>query len=103
MISPNGLLFISSDQIFDYFGWKECREIESSSCETSSKVSKDILQTLDEPSQKIVEILRFEEKSFDELAIDMKMNSSSLNSLLTILEMQGIIRQSAGKLYRALV
>ena len=61
------------------------------------------LPELDEESQKLVDILRFEEKSFDELAIDMKMNSSSLNSLLTILEMQGIIRQSAGKMYRALV
>ena len=39
----------------------------------------------------------------DELASDMKMNVSDLNSLLTILEMQGIIRQSAGKMYRALV
>ena len=45
----------------------------------------------------------FEEKSFDELAFEMKMTSSELNSLLTILERQGIIRQSAGKMYRALV
>lgn len=86
---------LSAEQILDYFGWDECREADLPDEET--------LPELDEESQKLVDILRFEEKSFDELAIDMKMNSSSLNSLLTILEMQGIIRQSAGKMYRALV
>lgn len=86
---------LSAEQVLEYFGWEEHKPIERS--------EEDPLMELDEDSKKLVEILRFEEKSFDELAIDMKMNSSSLNSLLTILEMQGIIRQSAGKMYRALV
>lgn len=95
MLLEGDRIALSADQILDYFGWAECREPENS--------VQTPLPELDEQSQKLVDILRFEEKSFDELAIDMKMNSSSLNSLLTILEMQGIIRQSAGKLYRALV
>ncbi len=95
MLVDGDRIALSVEQILEYFGWDECRE---------STVSEPApLPELDEQSQKLVDILRFEEKSFDELAIDMKMNSSSLNSLLTILEMQGIIRQSAGKLYRALV
>ncbi len=98
---PNRMLLegdnvtLSARQVLDYFGWGPAEEIVPS--------AQAELPELDETSMKLVEILRFEEKSFDELAIDMKMNSSSLNSLLTILEMQGIIRQSAGKMYRALV
>ncbi len=86
---------ISGQQVFDHFGWSVKREVEKSA-------DQDLTE-LDESERKVVEMLRFEEKSFDELAIDMKMTSSELNSLLTIIEMQGIIRQSAGKLYRALV
>jgi len=95
MLVDGDQVALSAEQILDYFGWAECREEDIPAAAP--------LPELDEESQKLVDILRFEEKSFDELAIDMKMNSSSLNSLLTILEMQGIIRQSAGKLYRALV
>ena len=50
-----------------------------------------------------ITVYQFEEKSFDELANIMKLSPSGLNSLLTILEMQGIIRQSAGKLYRTII
>ena len=95
MLVDGDRIALSAEQILDYFGWDECREEDIPEAAP--------LPELDEESQKLVDILRFEEKSFDELVIDMKMNSSSLNSLLTILEMQGIIRQSAGKLYRALV
>lgn len=95
MLMEGAVVTLSAEQVLDYFSWSEARE--------PAQAQQAELPELDEESRKLVEILRFEEKSFDELAIDMKMNSSSLNSLLTILEMQGIIRQSAGKLYRALV
>lgn len=95
MLLDGDIPVISAEQILRYFGWDDGPEIVPE--------KKQPLPKLDETSQKLVDILRFEEKSFDELAIDMKMNSSSLNSLLTILEMQGIIRQSVGKMYRALV
>ncbi len=98
---PNQLLVegalpcISEKQVFDYFGWKRVEE--------PADMAADALDGLDETSCKLVEILKFEEKSFDELANIMKISPSSLNSLLTILEMQGIIRQSAGRLYRAII
>ena len=98
---PNQLLTegasacLGEKQVLDYFGWQPAAE--------PAAMAADALAQLDETSQRLVEILKFEEKSFDELANIMKMSPSSLNSLLTILEMQGIIRQSAGKLYRAVI
>ena len=97
---PNQMLLdgdipaISARQVLSYFGWGVSQE---------QKTEQDPLLELDETSRSLVGVLRFEEKSFDELAFTMKMDSSALNSLLTILEMQGIIRQSAGKMYRAIV
>ena len=95
MLVEGAKVTLGDKQVLDYFGWGSGQEAQEQ--------AEDPVLELDETSQKLVDILRFEEKSFDELAIDMKMSSSSLNSLLTILEMQGIIRQSAGKLYRALI
>ncbi len=85
---------LSAGEILSYFGWGSEKDKNDEAHE---------LPEMDETSKKLVELLKFEEKSFDELTNDMKMDSSGLNSLLTILEMQGIIRQSAGKLYRAIV
>ncbi len=84
---------LSARQITDYYGWKAAQ----------AELAGEDLPELEGDALKVVEILKCEEKSFDELANVMKMNISELNSLLTILEMQGIIRQSAGKLYRAIV
>lgn len=95
MLVDGDYAVISASQVLDHFGWAQS--------DAAAEEKGEELVELDETERKVVEILRFEEKSFDELAIDMKMTSSELNSLLTILEMQGIIRQSAGKLYRALV
>ena len=86
---------LSEKQVLDFFSWQAAEE--------PAAMAADALAQLDETSQRLVEILKFEEKSFDELANIMKMSPSNLNSLLTILEMQGIIRQSAGKLYRAII
>ena len=84
---------LGARQVTDYYGWRAA---------PAEKAAGDMPE-LDGPSLKIVEMLKYEEKSFDELANAMKMDVSSLNSLLTILEMQGIIRQAAGKMYRAIV
>lgn len=84
---------LGAEQVLSYFGWNEA---------VAAKEENE-QPDLDPMSLKIVEILRFEEKSFEELANIMEMDVSELNSLLTILEMQGIIRQSVGKLYRAVI
>ncbi len=58
---------------------------------------------LDPDSRRVVDFLQDDEKSFDEIVNHLQIEVTRLNSLLTILEMQGIIRQSAGKLYRAVI
>ena len=95
LLVDGALACLGEEQVLSYFGWKRLNEPEA--------VAADALAELDETSRQLVEILKFEEKSFDELANIMKMSPSGLNSLLTILEMQGIIRQSAGKLYRTII
>ncbi len=57
--------------------------------------------SLDADESTLVEPLRIEEMSFDELAARTGFNSSKLNSLLTMLELRGIIKQVPGRLYRA--
>lgn len=54
---------------------------------------------LDEEEQKIVEHLSLEAQSFDELAHLTGFLAPKLNSLLTRLELKGIIDQSAGRVY----
>ena len=54
---------------------------------------------LDEEEQKIVEHLSLETQSFDELANLTGFLAPKLNSLLTRLELKGIIDQSAGRVY----
>ena len=95
LLVEGALACLGERQVLDYFGWQRAEE--------PAVMAADALAELDETSRRLVEILKFEEKSFDELANIMKMSPSTLNSLLTILEMQGIIRQSAGKLYRAII
>ena len=54
---------------------------------------------LDEEEQKIVQCLSREAQSFDELAVLSGFLAPKLNSLLTRLELKGIIDQSAGRVY----
>lgn len=57
------------------------------------------LPALDEEEQKIVQCLSREAQSFDELAVLSGFLAPKLNSLLTRLELKGIIDQSAGRVY----
>lgn len=52
------------------------------------------------PGQELVEkLLKREDMSFEELTRALPMDAAPLNSLLTILELAGIIKKSAGNLY----
>lgn len=84
---------LSAREVLSFMGWQ--------SGATEKPAEK--LPELDEQSRRIVEFLQNDEKSFDEIVNELKIEAWELNSLLTILEMQGIIRQSAGKLYRSIV
>jgi DNA processing protein len=54
---------------------------------------------LTEEEKRILQFLRLEPLSFDELIARTQFSASKLNSLLTMLELKGIIDQSAGRTY----
>ena len=57
-------------------------------------------ETLLHPGQeKVILLLRREDLTFEELALKLAMDTAPLNSLLTIMELAGIIKKSAGNLY----
>ena len=84
---------LSAEEVFAEMGWR--REAERTEPEQAPE--------LDPQSRRVVEFLQNDEKSFDEIVNQLKIPAGELNSLLTILEMQGIIRQSAGRLYRSVL
>ena len=56
---------------------------------------------LDEEEKLLVDALLEQELSFDELSALSKFPASKLNSLLTSLELRGIIVKAPGGIYRA--
>lgn len=57
------------------------------------------MPALDAEEQKIVRHIRREPQSFDELVVLTDFSAAKLNSLLTRLQLKGIIDQSAGRVY----
>jgi DNA processing protein len=49
--------------------------------------------------EQVTSLLKREDLTFEELAVHLQMPAAPLNSLLTILELAGIIKKSAGNLY----
>lgn len=83
---------LSAEEVFAQMSWRH---------DAPAPAQAEELE-LDAQSRQIVEFLQNDEKTFDEIVNELKIEAWELNSLLTILEMQGIIRQSAGKLYRSI-
>ena len=52
-----------------------------------------------EEEERVLQALRREPLSFDELIARTQFSAAKLNSLLTMLELKGIIDQSAGRTY----
>ena len=95
---PNQLIFDGVQpvrdayDILEYYHWTE---------RPSEQPGSQPEVPLDPDEAKLVEPLRIEALSFDELAAQTGFNSARLNSLLTILELRGIIKQLPGRVYRA--
>jgi DNA processing protein len=79
-------------EILEYYRWAQRPGAAAAS-------RRDIPLEPDEAA--VVEPLRIEEMSFDELSERTGFDSPKLNSLLTMLELRGIIKQAPGRLYRA--
>lgn len=74
------------EDILEAFGW-------------SSRPAPPVLPGLTAQEQQILEILGCEPKHLDELVPELKLDISTVSSLLTILEIKGYIRQDLGKRY----
>lgn len=80
-------------------GWdilEAMRWAERSAKECAPKVEVE----LDEEEKIVVEPLKDEELSYEELVERTAISPARLNSLLTTLELRGIIKQNPGKMYR---
>ncbi len=95
---PNQLIFDgampvrSHWDILEHYGWAQLP--------TTNK-TQAAPEGLSDEEQKLVEMLKIEEKSFDELANQTGIPTPTLSSLLTILELRGIISKLPGRIYRA--
>ena len=84
---------LSAWEILEYYRWAE--RPAPAAAESAAEPE------LDDEERRIVEPLRVEEMSFDELAAATGILPAKLNSHLTILELRGIIVKAPGGLYRA--
>lgn len=96
--APNRLIFdgaypaLSAWDILEHYRWAS---------RPAAGGKKRRLPELDEDERPLVEALLVQELSFDELAAISKIPASKLNSLLTMLELRGIIVKAPGGIYRA--
>ena len=62
-------------------------------------VGRQAAPPVTEEEERVLQALRREPLSFDELIARTQFSAAKLNSLLTMLELKGIIDQSAGRTY----
>ena len=82
---------LSEWDILEYYRWEE---------RTAQKKSRTVHEPLSEEEEKIVDPLRVQEMSFDEIAAATGYDASRLNTLLTMLELRGIVLRAPGRMYR---
>ena len=92
LIAEGATPTFSAWDILEYYRWAE---------RPSEAPTKAPEIELDDEERRIVEPLKIEEMSFDELAAATGIPPARLNSHLTILELRGIIVKAPGGLYRA--
>ena len=94
LISKGATLVTSANDIF-----KELKfEIQNSKSEMNSKSQKTKHKTENKEEQKILEILKNEVLHFDEIVRKSHFDSSKVGSLLSIMEIKGLIKNT-GSLY----
>ena len=96
--APNRLIFdgaypaLSAWDILEHYRW---------AARPAARAEKARAFALDEEERLLFEALAKQELSFDELSALSKFPASKLNSLLTSLELRGIIVKAPGGIYRA--
>ena len=83
---------LSAWDILEHYRWASRPDMRS---------VKRAAPELDEEEAPIYQALRAQEMTFDELMAEVKIPAPKLNSLLTMLELRGIIVKAPGGIYRA--
>jgi DNA processing protein len=92
LLKEGALPVTRAGDIMTHFSWRER--------EQKPLLPKPAVE-LDAEGKALMDLLSIQEMSFDELCGSTGYAPSKLSSLLTILQMRGIIEQLPGKLYRA--
>lgn len=95
---PNQLIFDGAGPVRSHF---DILEALRWGARPSAREEEEALAPMAPDEQAIVDLLKIEGLSFEELLYRTGFNTGALNSLLTILELRGIIKRLPGKMYRA--
>lgn len=112
-LSYNRDIFVVPFRIGDVYGagcnqiLQECQgalvlnsnDILQSFDKTNNYLKTEVQISLSENEKKIYNIL-LEEKTFDQLIIQSNMDTKNLNTLLTTMELKGLVKKVAGNYYR---
>ena len=90
ILREGAILFRDAADVLSDMGW-EHREPASQTL--------NAMPELDGDRQTVLSLLTVEELSFDQLTFRTGMEPSRLNTALTLLELQGLIAQSSGRIY----
>ena len=88
LLCEGAILLTDYGTILDEYGW-ECYDHEK----------KEEKIKIDEEYKAVYDIIQKGERSFDELAALFELSAQQLSSVLTMMELKGLIRQLPGKIF----
>ena len=91
LIKNGATIVTSGEDILNTLNWEIPPE---------AKVSNNI--TLSQPQKRVFDIIENEPKGFDEIQTSLKIDTEELLSILTIMEMNGLIEHTEGDRYKKL-
>ena len=97
-VGPNNLIRDGAPPILSH--WDLLESMHWGNRPARNAVKKRQVE-LSPQEKRIVDALAIEEKSFEELALTTGFTTAELNSLLTILELRGIILKAPGQMFRS--
>ncbi|MCX7843007.1 MAG: DNA-processing protein DprA [Clostridia bacterium] len=100
LIKEGAKIVTSIDDILEEIGCYN--EAHKKSCQHTSKSNARRFNGLDSDEQAILEALANEPLHIDLLALKCKMPIQSINSLVIVLELKGLVEQLPGKIYKLL-
>lgn len=90
ILREGAILFRDAADVLADMGWEK-------SAPASQRLNQ--LPELDGDQQTVLSLLTVEARSFDQLTFHTGMDPARLNTTLTLLELQGLVTQSSGRIY----